>query len=104
MSRVSIWLDDERPAPLHWIHVKTASDCIVMLEEFRGHVDAVSFDHDLGLEHETGYDALLWLEEQVIMNDYPPLEINIHTANLGAKIKMLQAAENIRKFHERSGV
>lgn len=41
-----LWLDDERPAPAGWVHVRTASTAIELLAA--GGVTEVSLDHDLG--------------------------------------------------------
>jgi hypothetical protein len=54
-------------------------------------------DHDLGPEDSgTGYQVACWLEEQV-MNDptFPAPIVHVHTANAGARNKMMQAVRNI---------
>lgn len=92
---MKIFLDDERAAPEGWILVKTPHDAIVLLQT--GEVTMISLDHDLGLsDDQTGYTVLLWLEEQVAMNNFvPPDVIMVHTANSGARIKMDQAVSKI---------
>src|ERR1039458_5867178 len=100
---IYLWLDDERPAPLHadcgvvWTVVKTADDAIEALK--KGDVEFASLDHDLADEHyqeffraheegravdtsqckeRTGYDVLNWMEENDV---WPPAGVRIHTAN-----------------------
>jgi len=41
-----LWVDDERPAPEGWFHVKTARDAIDVLSTQEVH--ELSLDHDLG--------------------------------------------------------
>lgn len=90
-----LWLDDERPGPEGWVHVKTAHDAILYLTI--GNIDEVSLDHDLGPDSAgTGYDVACWLEE-VAMTDpsFPVPLVHVHTANASARGKMIQAVHNI---------
>jgi hypothetical protein len=41
-----LWVDDKRPAPDGWLHVKTASDAIAVLSAREVH--ELALDHDLG--------------------------------------------------------
>lgn len=98
MNSVKLWLDDERPEPDGWVCVKTAREAIKILSE--RNVIEVSFDHDLGdtniVDCGTGYDAISWLEFQVMTDDTFPIPVvHIHTANASARIKMSFAARNI---------
>jgi hypothetical protein len=98
---VKIWLDDERPAPAGWVHVKTAPEAIVMLAA--GGVAEVSLDHDLGrpeAEVGTGYDVMLALEEMAAMGQghLVPGVIRIHTANSAARSRMQAARASIERF------
>lgn len=93
---VCLYLDDERPCPPGWTLAKTAAEAINIL--CGGRVTHVSLDHDLGpAEAGTGYDVMVWLEEQAHTN--PAFEvpsISIHTANPGARVKMIAALGSIR--------
>lgn len=95
---MKIFLDDLRKPPDGWLHVLTAGYCILLLNS--QDVDEISLDHDLGLEDETGYDVLLWIEEQVITKGYIPPKIKIHTANISARHKMELALGSIIKGAE----
>jgi hypothetical protein len=74
---MKIWLDDIRPAPNGWIHIKTAEKCIEMIQS--GNVKEISFDYDLG-ETLTGYDVAKYIEENA--NKIPPIIWELHTSNV----------------------
>ena len=67
-NRLKVYLDDERPAPEGWVHVKTPAQAIALLDT--GMVSHLSLDHDLGDDENvgTGYDVVLWMEEQFFLN------------------------------------
>lgn len=99
---VLLWLDDIRPAPEGWLHVRTVAEAQTVLST--GRVLAASLDHDLGactdclggrtpdqwLEDSayqsmpncshvgTGYELCLWMAEKGIWPKEPP---NVHSAN-----------------------
>lgn len=92
---MKLFLDDERPCPLGWVHVKTAWQAIGMLSTRM--VTEVSLDHDLGGDDAgTGYNVICWLEE-VIFTDasFPVPIVYVHTANPSARVKMIQSAIKI---------
>lgn len=102
-----IWLDDEPemrghrfPAEAGWIHCRWPEEVIEHLKQ--GDVETLSLDHDLGEDcsyqnPRTGYNVLLWIEEQMIKNDYvPPRYIHLHTMNPVAREKMSLVLRNIR--------
>ena len=116
MVEIDLWLDDIRPAPEGWVHVKTADEAKALLKQ--GSVRRASFDHDLGVcsdcykgspeqwleEHGyqsmphcehfgTGYTLICWMEE----NDCWPTERpTVHSANPVGRAKMNAAIS--RKF------
>lgn len=101
---VKLYLDDLRPVPEGWELVKTAKEAINFLKN--NDVEIVSLDHDLGPDEAvvgTGYDVLLWIEEQVVCNNYVPPTIYIHTANPSAEIKMRAAVSSIEKRRRNVG-
>lgn len=109
---ISLWLDDMRPAPIGWIHVRTAQEAQGYLS--RGIVQRASLDHDLGACSEcmggktpeqwlvetnyqamphcehfgTGYTLVCWMEET---GHWPIEKPNVHSANPAGRQKM-QAA------------
>ena len=88
-NRLKVYLDDERTAPEGWVRVKTPAQAIALLDA--GMVSHLSLDHDLGDDENigTGYDVVLWMEEQFFLNHYlPPENIAVHSANVSARVKM----------------
>jgi hypothetical protein len=93
---VKVYLDDERVAPAGWVQVRWPEEAIVLLQT--GRVTELSLDHDLGDdEHGTGYDVLLWIEEQVVCHEFVPPAINIHSANPAARRRMEEAVRAIMR-------
>lgn len=99
---LKVFLDDTRqPFEPGWILVKTPGEAIELLKT--GTVEALSLDHDLGIFHEdgteeTGYDVLLWIEEQVVVNGFvPPAVMKPHSSNSSAHDKMLRAIDAIQR-------
>ncbi len=94
---MKIFLDDERPTPDGWIHARWPEEVIEHLK--RGVVVEISLDHDLGDdEHGTGYDVLLWLEEQVATKGFVPPKCRVHSANSAARVRMEAAIASIERL------
>lgn len=101
MRAIQIYLDDSNRAPFGMVQTNTVEDTIVLLSKCT--VSVLSLDHDLGYE-KTGYDVLLWIEEQVVKSDYrPPPLMAVHSWNAGARSKMLAAIEKIKSLVEAKG-
>lgn len=91
---VKVYLDDERETPEGWTRVYWPEEAIELLKT--GNVEEISLDHDLGDDdHGTGYDVVLWIEEQVILNQFLPPRIKVHSANSSARQKMELGINNI---------
>lgn len=73
---MKVWLDDLRPAPKGWVHVKTSQEALDFLTDNQDKVTTVSFDHDLGGD-DTSRRVVLWMCE----NDWFPPVLHVHTAN-----------------------
>ncbi len=94
---MKLFLDDIREAPKGWIKVRWPDEAIGLLKT--GKVTEISLDHDLGNDKKgTGYDVILWIEKSVVLNNFKPPIILIHSSNISAKIKMLAAIEKINSF------
>ena len=92
-----VWLDDVRPAPEGWTPARWPEEVIALLKT--GGVTHVSLDHDLGDDqHGTGYDVLLWIEEQVATAGFRPPEIAVHSANAAARLRMQAAIRSIERY------
>jgi hypothetical protein len=96
---IKVYLDDERPTPHGWVRAYWPDEVIGHIKN--GNVSEISLDHDLGDdERGTGYDVLLWIEEQVHTNSKFILpKINIHSANSSAVDKMSRAVASIKKYY-----
>lgn len=95
---MKVFLDDEREAPNGYLRTYTASETIEILKS--GNVLELSLDHDLGeLENVgTGYDVILWIEENVVLHDFIPPKIKVHSSNSSARVKMMLGVESIERF------
>jgi hypothetical protein len=100
---MKIYLDDMRKAPEGFIHVSTPEICIAQIKSAWNKkipIEILSLDHDLGLidpitkAERTGYDVLLWLEENP---QYMPNSILIHSANPVARRRMHLAIDAIER-------
>lgn len=99
---MKVYLDDERVAPDGWVQVRWPNEAIDLLKT--GKVKELSLDHDLGDDARgTGYDVLLWLEEQVFNRKMKPPEITIHSANSSARRKMQMAVASIYRIYGAQG-
>jgi hypothetical protein len=84
---MKVYLDDERATPDGWMRVYWPSEAIELLKSVQ--VTEISLDHDLGDdERGTGYDVVLWIEEQVVLHGFVPPKISVHSANVSARAKM----------------
>ena len=99
---MKVFLDDERETPEGWFRVYTPEQAIGLLEV--GMVTHISLDHDLGSDDifGTGYDVVLWVEEQVATNNFVPPRMLVHSSNASACEKMRAGIEQIRKLYENS--
>jgi len=100
---LKIFLDDEREPNFvyedetDWILVKTPEEAIEYLRT--NNVTRISLDHDLGLSDDrAGYTVILWIENEVAVNNFIPPEILIHSANTSAREKMERGRNNIYKL------
>ena len=94
---MKVFLDDERTPPEGWILVRWPEEVIDLLKT--GSVTELSLDHDLGDDdHGTGYDVILWIEEQVVTNNFSPPLIKVHSANTSARQKMEAGIESIERL------
>ena len=91
---MKVYLDDERIPSKGWVLVRWPDEAIDLLKT--GKVEEISLDHDLGDdERGTGYDVVLWIEEQVFTNNFVPPIIKVHSANTSARTKMELGIRNI---------
>ena len=92
---IRLFLDDVREAPPDWCLMRSVKDVIDALKT--SSVSIISLDHDLGDSaiYGTGYDVILWIENEVATNNFNPPEIRVHSANPPAAKKMRAGIEKI---------
>ncbi len=94
---MKVFLDDMRKPPAGWKLVAWPDEAIKLLKT--GKVTDLSLDHDLGDdERGTGYDVVLWIEEQVVTKKFNPPNIKVHSANISARKKMELGIKSIKRF------
>jgi hypothetical protein len=94
---IHLWLDDERPAPAGWQHVRTAAEAIAALRA--GGVVEISLDHDLGEDSAgTGYDVACAIEREAAEGGLAGLRWRIHSANPVGRAKMEAALRSAERW------
>ena len=97
---MKVYLDDERTTPDGWHRVYSPNEAIDLLQT--GDVTEISLDHDLGDDDRgTGYDVVLWIEEQVALHGFVPPVMKVHLANVSARTKMENGIRAIEAMQER---
>lgn len=99
-----LWLDDERPAPDGWLHVKSAHEAIKALQDNQAAtgediITDVSLDHDLG--HDVvgnGYTVASFIEQGAMEGTLRPMRLTVHSANPVGRERMKAALRNAYKF------
>ena len=100
-ATIRLWLDDLRPAPEGWVHVRTAVEAIAVLTA--GGVVEVSVDHDLGREEAgSGYEVACWIEEAAANGSLGVVKWAIHSANPVGRAKMAAALESAGRLWART--
>jgi hypothetical protein len=98
---MKLYLDDKRkPYDDTWYLFKTPYEVIGLLKTMPEAISEISLDHDLGDDEGigTGYDVLLYIEEQVHTDkDFKCPKLMVHSANSSARLKMEAAIESIQK-------
>lgn len=96
---MKLYLDDVRDPPdASWTLSRSSNGFLWALKTNWDAVEAISLDHDLGLEQQTGYDVLCeierWTEGKI-----PHFTISVHSDNSAGILKMNNC---IRRMIERS--
>lgn len=94
---MKVFLDDERQTPDGWVRVYWPREAIALL--MTGQVTEISLDHDLGNDEiGTGYDVVLWIEQEVHLNGFKPPKMKVHSANSSARMKMQNGINAIERY------
>lgn len=96
-TEIKVWLDDERPAPAGWVPVRWPEEAIERLRS--NTVTHISLDHDLGDDARgTGYDVIVWIEQEMRRSGFRPPHIAIHSANPAARARMAAGVAAIVRY------
>lgn len=96
---MKVFLDDERQTPPNWERAFWPEEAIKLLQT--GKVTEISLDHDLGDDSRgTGYDVVLWIEQEVALRGFMPPKIIVHSANPAGRAKMLAGISAIERMKE----
>lgn len=117
-GQYNLFLDDDRTIPTHmdyllgigkrgfhtdyfyldWEVAKNYNDFCEIITR-KGLPERISFDHDLGIEPQTGYDCIKWLVALCMEHEMPlTTECKFHTANPVGEVNMRGYYENFLKF------
>lgn len=105
MKQINIYLDDIRNPPKElsdYVIARTYDECISLLRSHE--VCNISLDHDLACyqadREMTGYDVLLWIEEQIITDPlyFGPDRYHVHSQNPVGQQKMRAAILKIKEL------
>ena len=101
---MKLYLDDLRDPPdASWTLIRTPAEAIALLRT--GKVTEISFDHDLGIQDGrelSGYEVLVWIEEQVQLHGWDPPIMRVHSANPPGHERLLRGIRAIEQARERS--
>lgn len=96
---INIWLDDERPIgvdfPADAILCKTVGEAIDAIVANGYNIGMISFDHDLGDHHRTGYDLACWIEQKVHEGVIKPFHFRVHSQNPVGRERIKSALRSI---------
>ena len=104
---MQVWLDDEFESRKDnfegWTHCRWPADVIALLKT--GEVTDLSLDHDLGEYHHshtaprTGYDVVLWMEEEAVRNpNFQLPRVTVHSRNPVGRKKMILGLHKIEEI------
>lgn len=115
--KILLWLDDIRSpftpafilqyAPDFYYEKAEGTHEVVWVKNFtefvewiegNGLPDEIGFDHDLGNDPMSGYDAAKWLVDYCIQNDVDPPDYFIQSANPVGAENINGLLENFKKF------
>lgn len=100
---MKIYLDDERKLPdwmaeeRGWVVARTPQEFIRYLAGGLEKIEAISFDNDLGVGWEEGWE-LLNTVEKMVHSGAPLPKLYVHTANPAARHRMRQAITSLQEF------
>lgn len=92
---MKLWLDDIRPAPRGWKHVKTVPEAIRFFKSHKHEITEISLDHDLGEDTPPGIKFLDWLEMHLSQVTLP--QIKVHSMNPVGRAQMEKLVSRLER-------
>lgn len=104
MKIEGLYVDDLRQLPEQyenkWEIARTYREAINKLSKYK--YKYISLDHDIASyengRERTGYDIVLWLEQEAVEGRYVPEKIYVHSANPAGARRMERGIESIKKI------
>ncbi len=96
-----LYLDERTPKTDHdWVVVRSYDEFVAHVRD-HGAPNYVSFDHDLGEDSQSGYEAAKWLIDYCIELGIAPdeIEMNAHTANPVGRDNIEAVFASWHRFH-----
>lgn len=96
--KMRIWLDDVRPAPEGYIHVRSvneAKDMILHCEQMDKPIEVIDCDHDLGAFANYGGDGIKLLDWLLERRTF--YSVKLHTANPVGRANMQRTLDRYWK-------
>lgn len=87
---MKLWIDDIRTPPIGYdLWAKNYNEAILLLNEHKGNISGISFDHDIASYDDfgnelTGYSIAVYIEQEVYYDDFDPLvlmNVQVHSSN-----------------------
>ena len=94
---MKVYLDDERTTPEGWHRTYTVEETLAVLRT--GEVTHLSLDNDLGDGNLEGRYVADNIEHWVKADGFVPPEIQVHSMNSVAAMRMRVVLANIERYH-----
>ena len=98
---VNLWLDDIRPAPEGWVHVKTVNEAIELMKTRT--VDYASLDHDLGIFASEGGNGVKFTDWMAEFQCWPNEGVFVHSSNPVGVNTMLATVDRYSPYPVEAG-
>ena len=87
---MKIWIDDIRPAPFGYLHLKTVNEAIKFMEQSFKDIEEINLDHDAGDFFKDGGDYIKVLDWIEAFNPINSIVFCFHTMNPVGRQNMIR--------------
>lgn len=100
--KLKLYFDDEREAPKGWTVVRPNEIRTVLMElfyndDFAERVEAISFDHDLGIGYPSGYEIFCRIEEEYHNDSFFPPMLYVHSMNPAGRMNIVRGINSLNQ-------